>query len=151
MNLLDTVLNLGKGGFGNMANDNNMMLIGVVVALVVGVGIGYFGGSTIAPQKVSLNDADKNFLVQVANAQVDLTTRFTGAQAAQAAALDWCTVNGGQWNLVQQPAVIPVSAQAAQQLQSSGYIVQQSQDGNYLARVAVLNQAGCVLPVAQQN
>ena len=90
-----------------------------------------------------LNDDDRNFLVQVANAQVELITRLT---AEQSAIVDWCTAGGGQWLTNQRQAQVNVTSQQAQQLQAQGSQVVQ-QDGNFLAQVVVLTQAGCVLPV----
>lgn len=135
-----------------MAHDNKMLIIGVVVALLVGVGLGYLAFSMTAakPAAIGMSDADKNFLVNIANAQVDLTTRLTALQQIQAVGLDWCTANGGQWQYITQPGTLQVTQQQAAELMKQGATVRQTQDGNYLAQVTLINQATCVvIPTAQ--
>ncbi len=123
------------------------MLIGLVlISLVVGLAAGYLlFGASVKPTYVGLSDADKNFLINVANAQIDLTTRLTALQQIQAAGLDWCTANNGQWQYVTQQGTLQVSPQQASELIKQGVVVRQTQDGNYLAQVTLINQAACIV------
>lgn len=127
-----------------------MLLAGVVVALVVGFAAGFLvsgqtGGNVLAPQgqagAAGLSVADRNFIVNVANSQVQLTA------ATLAGTIDWCQANGGQWNIVQQRGTVDVNQEAASQLQQQGVEVSKDANGNYIASVAILSRDTCIFPV----
>jgi len=129
---------------------DTMLIGGVVVALVVGLGAGFllFSGSGGAMDgeamketaPVLLSEEDKNFLVSIANSQVDLTT------VRLASAIDWCTVNGGQWNFTQQQGQVQVDEATAQNLLGQGGDVVRTEEGVWLANVAVIARDTCIIP-----
>ncbi|MEM4257385.1 MAG: hypothetical protein QXD98_03425 [Candidatus Diapherotrites archaeon] len=127
-----------------MQVDEKVFALGVVVAVLIGFGVGYlaFGSNQQQPAKLFLSEEDKNFLIGVARDQIDLTTRITALQAAN---LDWCTANGGAWNYVTQQATLPVSKEQAANLLQQGVDVQQLPDGSFVAQALVLAQNGCIL------
>lgn len=135
--------------FGS-GSESGLPLGMIVVALVVGLAIGYLASNYFAggQQQVAssgLTVEDKNFLVSVANAQVDLLTRQT---ALQSASLDWCTASGGQWLTLTRNAQVNVTSEQAQQLQQQGAQVAQ-QDGNLLATVVLIDRSSCVIVPTQ--
>ncbi|VVB99494.1 Uncharacterised protein [uncultured archaeon] len=120
------------------------------ICLVLGLAIGFVAAGFVGPQQkapLGLSMEDKNFLVQIANSQVDLTTRLT---AQQSASLDWCTASGGQWFTNARQTELAVSAQDAQQYQSKGASVRQ-QDGNFFATVVLLDRGSCVVVPAKSQ
>ncbi len=162
---------MGIGSGSSSSSFSGLPVMLAAVALIAGLAIGFVaagyvaanysggGGSVIvnndnflvgsSGQKVftSLSNEDKNFLVQMANAQVDLTTRLT---AQQSASVDWCTALGGKWLTSQNQSEQPVSAQDAQLIQQSGGKVTQNQDGTFTATVVLLDRSSCaVLPTTQ--
>jgi hypothetical protein len=144
--IYDVYIRILKGVF--MVQDKNAMigLALLIVGLIVGLVAGYFlFGASVKPAVVGLSDADKNFLINVANAQIDLTTRLTALQQVQAVGLDWCTANNGQWQYVTQQGTLQVTPEKASELIKQGFVVRQTQDGNYLAQVTLINQAACIM------
>ena len=129
-------------------NETGILPIAIVaiVALIVGFVAGnYFlgQGENGTAQYGGFTQSDRNFLVTVANGEVELIS------ARVAAIVDWCTANGGQWNIVQQNAQVPVNEQIASQLTQAGADVRQDQNGNYIANVAVLSRDTCIFPIAR--
>ena len=126
------------------------LAIGVIVALIAGFAAGgYFAGqqgngAAAQDSGLALTLEDKNFIVNVANLQIDQIARATALQAVN---LDWCTANGGVWNVNQRAAQVVVNSQVAAQLEQGGADVTQSQDGNWVANVAVLSRDVCIFPV----
>ncbi len=121
------------------------VVVPIAVALVAGLIAGYLAANYASPQGevfTKLSSEDKNFLVQIANAQVELTTTLT---AQQSALVDWCTAAGGLWLTQQSQNQIPVNAQQAQQLQQQGAQVVQQQDGSIVATVMLLDRSSCVV------
>lgn len=137
---------LGSGS--SAISSSGLPLIPIVVALIAGLVIGFVAAGYMQPDgsgavtTARLSDEDKNFLVGVANAQVDLTTRLT---AQQSAGLDWCTAGGGQWFTNQRQGQLAVTGQQAQQLQQQGGQVVQAADGNFLATVVLIDRSSCVV------
>ncbi len=124
------------------------LAIAAIVALAVGFGAGsYLSGQGAGqgtggpPQGNGLTIADRNFIVNVANLQMDQLLQST---AAQAAGLDWCTAGGGQWVTQTRQAALNVTAEQAMQLQRQGAQVQRLQDGNYVAAVLLYDRGSCV-------
>lgn len=127
-----------------MQFDEKVFVLGVVVAVLLGFGLGYFafGSNSQQVSKAALSEEDKNFLIGIARDQIDLTTRLTALQAAN---IDWCTANNGQWNYITQQATLPISKDQASVFLQQGANVQQLPDGNFVAQVLVLVQNGCIL------
>ena len=113
----------------------------VIVALAVGFGAGHFLAGGPGSSATSFSDTDRNFLVNVANSQIDLTT------ARLAAAVDWCVANGGTWNLTQQQGTVSVNAEVAAQLEKQGADVTKDVNGNYVAKVLVAARDTCIFPL----
>src|SRR3989344_991050 len=123
---------------GGMAFTPLVLLIGIVVALVVG----FVGGSVLAGQNEAgmqggsvgaggdLTLSDKNFIVNVANLQM---AQITDATARQSVLLDWCTAGGGQWFPLTQNSAVNVTPEQAAQLRAQGATAQQLSDGNFVA------------------
>lgn len=140
---------------GNTGKLDPMMAVGIVIGLIVGLIGGYFATGSLmqgnentgmmpAPEiKAGLSDEDKNFMIGLAGQQVDATAFVL------ASAIDWCTANGGTWNVLQQPGQIEVSAETAQQLDAQGASVIQQEDGTWVADVAVIDRSTCILPQAK--
>src|SRR3989344_6817025 len=95
--------------------------IGTIIALAIGLGAGmYFSGQGAAqPAQGSsgLTLEDKNFMINVANLQID---QIVNATAQQSVLLDWCTAGGGQWFPLTQNSAVNVTSQQAQQLKDQG-------------------------------
>ncbi|GEM_PF-6546828 len=141
---------LGMGSSRVSSSELPIALIALV--LVAGLVAGYAAGNfaPLSPQgqpgtdagtgsgfTTKLSNDDRNFFVQVANAQV-------GLMAQQAATVDWCTAGGGLWLTQQRQGQVPVTAEQAQQLQRQGAQVVQ-QDGNFLATVVLFDRGSCVV------
>ena len=130
------------------------LAIGIIVALIAGFAAGNYlgaqenGGNAATPSQntsgSSLSLDDRNFLVNVANSQVALTANAVIGQ------LDWCIANGGQWNVLQQPAQVQVSAEVAGQIEQQGNEVFRTADGNWIANVVVISRDTCIFPVRSQ-
>ena len=143
----------------NMGNEGKldpMLAAGIVIGLIIGLAGGYFAGgslmqgtqgeqmnettnTTMSEVKAGLTDDDKNFMLDLARQQVDATAYAT----------DWCTLNGGTWNVIQQPSQVQVNEETAKQLDSQGLSVVQQEDGTWLANVAVIDRSTCILPQAK--
>ncbi len=127
-----------------MQIDEKVFVLGTVVAVLLGLGIGYlaFGFNQQKPDvKASLSEDDKNFLIQLASDQVNLSRVI----ALQAATFDWCTANGGQWvTYIEQQGPLPVSKDQADNLRNQGANVQQLPDGNFVVQALAL-QSNCIL------
>lgn len=117
----------------------------VVIALVVGFILGGFfplfgsasdSGSEPAPE-FSLSMDDKEFLVELANSQVDLTAAKTAAVS------DWCTSNGGVWNESYQRGELEVSEDIVPALEGQGVTVTE-RDGKFYASVVLVTRNGCI-------
>jgi len=127
--------------------------VGVIVALVAGFAAGGFmaaegADNTAAPAQNTAGNSfsldDRNFLVNLANSQVALTSNAVIGQ------LDWCIANGGVWNVLQQPAQVQVSEEVAGQIQQQGNEVFRTADGNWIANVVVISRDTCIFPVRSQ-
>ena len=116
----------------------------LAIALVIGLVAGYVGAGFMSPGAgqgagfTKLSDSDKNFMVQIANAQVQLF-------AQQSAEVDWCTALGGKWLTAQKQAQQPVSKADAEALQKQGAIVTQKEDGSFEATVVLLDRGSCAV------
>ena len=145
-------MGLGMGS-GRMSSSSELPVALIAVVLVAGLIVGYAAGNfaPLSPAQAQqgtgsgftkLSNDDKNFFVQVANAQVSL-------MAQQAATVDWCTAGGGLWLTQQREGQVPVTAEQAGQLQGQGGQVVQSADGKLLATVVLFDRGSCVVVPTQ--
>ncbi len=128
-----------------LGNRAVLLVLGLVVGLIAGVyaansfGVGGSPGSQ--QQVLKLQESDRNFMANVANAQISITTQNL------AGLIDWCTTNGGIWNTTQEQGSLPVTDEVAKQLQAQNLAVAKSPDGKWIANVALVSRAGCILPI----
>ena len=134
------------GGAGGIVIIALAAIAGIVVGLVASPLV--FGEqqgkeeNTVLP-KAGLANEDKNFLVNIANSQVDLTT-------AKVAAMDWCTINGVTWNIKQQRGQLQVATEVVDQLKAQNVDVVQLADGNWAASVLVVARDVCMFPLTKE-
>ncbi|HLC78937.1 MAG TPA: hypothetical protein VJG83_00770 [archaeon] len=116
------------------------IIIGFAAATVLN---GNDSSDPVGAQYGGFTDQDKNFLATIANSQIQVTS------ANVAAVVDWCQANGGVWNITQEAGQVVVSEQVAAQLQQQNVDVVQTQDGNWVANVAVLSRDTCIFPIGR--
>ncbi len=127
-----------------MVKKSTLLFAGIVLALAIGFGLGFFSSSFFSEKQVFgkdfLGDQDKNFLVTLANSQIALTVNKVVEQS------DWCLASGGQWHNVSQAGELSISKEQALEFEKQGYSVFQKSDGNWLVNVTVLNRDSCIVP-----
>ena len=118
----------------------------ILVVLVAGVLFGSFfpvsvTGNAVLPTETVLNpevvaglsDEDKNFLLSVANSQVQLNTLQN----------DWCLSNGGLWNETRKGSELEINPKTADSLKQQGITVIE-REGKFFANVLLVERNGCI-------
>lgn len=138
---------MGLGYSSNQTDSRAFIIGGLVAGFIIGfLASGFLAGGAGNSDGLvfgsRFNEADRNFLVDLANNQVNLTA------LRLAPGLDWCTASGGQWNVTRQQGQVNVSEEIARQLGQSGADVTQTENG-WVANVAVLTRDQCIFPIAK--
>ncbi|MCX8158607.1 MAG: hypothetical protein N3D73_02975 [Candidatus Diapherotrites archaeon] len=106
----------------------------VIISFVAGfLTKDFFGTNKQQKIIVNLSEEDKNFMLNLANAQSNLTALKS----------DWCLAKGGIWYEPKQETTIEINYQTAQELRTKGIRVIEK-DGKYYTDIVLVRREGCI-------